>query len=461
MIRPVLLRACALGSALIAADAAFGQAPPPSHFCGGFGGSGTPVVKPIIESQLKFDRSNPGFDCQMWQAFIFLNWPALPGKRGVPNPNAKFGAPGTTVWETYKTLEQTFLPNGDDPGPWDPGSVLSAAVPRSFGAHVAAGSLRALSRRSKISREVIADLGRGDVDPDILRDITQAFGGVLYDQNKLPVYYEIAMNEDQYNYIWKNHLYNADKQLSFAQGNTIMLPGGVTTYGKVGAIELKAAWKILSPAEIRSGKFHTAQAIVIGTWAPIRPVTVGLVGLHIFQMLEATNQGVWATFAQVDNAPFQNDIRKGPYNFNDPSCLSCSINDESTDPTQVVQMFADDPSADNVNKNMKILIQQANPASVWQYYKLIDVQWPENPIDLSTLPVPALQPLPLDTPNTQTLMNPVLETFMQYQGTSCTGCHTIARVSSHQSNATNRTPPPQNASSYSFMFGYARAQKPR
>ncbi len=28
----------------------------------------------------------------MWQAFIYLNWPAQAGQRGVPNPNGRFGA---------------------------------------------------------------------------------------------------------------------------------------------------------------------------------------------------------------------------------------------------------------------------------------------------------------------------------------------------------------------------------
>ena len=34
---------------------------------------------------------------------------------------ARNGAPGPTVWESYKTVEQIFLPGAADPGPWNAG----------------------------------------------------------------------------------------------------------------------------------------------------------------------------------------------------------------------------------------------------------------------------------------------------------------------------------------------------
>jgi hypothetical protein len=246
--RSVLFGAGAFGSALLAAGAAFGQAAP-SDFCGATGA--VPKVHPVIAAEV-FNRGDSNFDCHMWQVFIYLNWPAKPGMRGEPDPSAKFGAPGTTVWETYRTVEQTFLAGGKDPGPWNQPGLVGAAVPQSFRARVADGFLRALSRESKISRQVIANIGRGKVDQIFLNSILQAAGGVLYDQNRRPVYCEIAMNEDQYNYIQQDGLYNADTQVSFTQKEAIALPTGVTTYGKVGAIELKAAWKIVGPNDDRS-----------------------------------------------------------------------------------------------------------------------------------------------------------------------------------------------------------------
>lgn len=459
-----LRHTAALGAFALAfsASSALAQPAAPQHFCGGFGGSGTPVIQPVIYPQLQFDRSNPGFDCQAWQVFIYLNWPAATGQRGAPNPQARFGTPGTTVWETYRTLEQTFLPNAADPGPWNQAATLTAAVPQGLTATAGAGQLRVLGRTSKISRIAIANVARAGVSPAILKSIAQAGGGILWDQQLVPVYYEIAMNADLYNYIQQNGLYNADTQLTFATKTTIALPGGATQYGPTGAIEMKAAWKVLTPAEISSGRFHTAQAVIVGTSAVApTPVTVGLVGMHIFQMLGASNQGIWATFAQIDNAPVQGTPGGGPYTFNNPNCqpAQCPPNQESETPvaTQVVQVFPDDAAAVNVNANMQAMIKSYNATAPWQYYKLVNVQWPLNPVALSSLPVPAMINLPMGNPNTATLMNAVLETFLQQSGTSCLICHQSATISPNQSVPANSAP--QNASSYSFMFGYAQSPK--
>ena len=373
------------------------------------------MIEPGIRANLGYTPTDNGFDCHAWQIFIGLNWPALPGQRGMPNGNAKLGAPGTTVWETYKTLEQTFLPGAIDPGPWsNPPALLIGAVPGEFTAQVASGAIRALIRTNKIAPQSIAQIARSNIDPAILQSITQAGGGTLFDQQKGPVYYEIAMNADQYNYIQKNGLYNAVTQLTFATSQTIALPGGPTQYGNESAIELKAAWKVLTQAEINSGKFHTAQALLLGTSAIAqKPVTVGLVGLHIFQMVGASAQGMWATFAHDDNAP---SLGLNPqataaavgktYTFFNAACPSpCPINDWSTNPTQVVQMFAD--QADSVNSKMKAMLATYG-AGPWVNYKLINVQWPQNPVLLSSLkvPPPVVAPLPSGNLNTQTLTNP-------------------------------------------------------
>lgn len=81
--------------------------------------SSMPTVTPVTKAN-GTDFTDRGFECMMWQNFVYLNWPVLKDHRGVPDTNAKFGAEGaTTVWESYKTDEHTFRPNGADPGPWD------------------------------------------------------------------------------------------------------------------------------------------------------------------------------------------------------------------------------------------------------------------------------------------------------------------------------------------------------
>ena len=68
------------------------------------------------------------------------------------------------------------------------------------------------------------------------------------------------------------------------------------------------------------------------------------------------------------------------------------LNNKNTKPTQVVQQFPDDQLADKVNKEAQGIIVQYNqqnsvPKSPWQYYKLINVQWSPQPVNLKT-PVP-------------------------------------------------------------------------
>jgi hypothetical protein len=436
------IAACAL---LFAASATTASAQ--IGICGGVGTS-TPVIKPIIYPSLQFDRSNPGFDCQMWQAFIYLNWPALAGQRGVPNPTAKFGATGTTVWETYKTVEQTFLPNAANPGPWSQPLLLSV-LGKGLAQQVASGAVRNLTRESKVSRKVMSNLirARGTLSATILDSIDQASGGVLYDLNGKPVYYEVSLNEDQYNYTVQNGLYNANTQATFAATNVIALPGGPTTYGKVGAIETKAAWKVLTSAEISSGRFHTMKALVPGV---SQPITVGLVGFHIFQTFAGVSQGAWATFYQVDNAPLRGRVEKPRYNFYKAPCWppTCQVvipyNVANANPGQVVQIDPDDSAAINVNKYMQGQIKAYSATSPWQYYALHNMQWPLNPIDISKLPAPVKGNLPDGNPNTQTMVNAVLETFVQTPGMGCLFCHVGAPTANGA-----------YASSYSFTFSNA------
>lgn len=443
----------ALGALAIAATPTLAQPLPPFAGCGGINPT-KPTITPTF-STTGSDFTNLGFECMMWQNFIYVNWPALPGQRGVPNTKAKFGAPGATVWETYKTIDQVFLPGAADPGKWDGSDGLPTTLAKGLSAQIASGRLRHLTMESKVSRPVLANIARHTaIDPAILNNITQAAGGTLYDLNGKAVYYEVAMNRDEYEYIWQNKFYNAKKQIEYGKTGDIVLPSGPTKYGQQGSLEVKAAWKILSPAEIKSGRFHTVQAI-IGTSASA-PVTVGLVGFHMY--LPNIGQGTWATFAQIDNAPILKDIdkSKGPFNFYKPPCWPpiCQIvvpyNVENANPGQVVQIQPDDPSAYHLNLYMRALIAQYDPKTPWQYYKIVNIQWSTTTIDISKITPPSNAPLPYGTPPNDTVVNAVLETFVQTTGTSCLGCHMGATVASSGKEA------PNYSTAYSFVFSAAQ-----
>jgi hypothetical protein len=430
------------GFAMALTGAAQAQQPPTFH-CGELGDNHLPQVAPIFRSST--DLSDNNFDCLAWQDFIYFMWPATYGQRGVPNKNAKFGGGGPTVWETFKTADAVFLPNGQNPGPWNQQTLL-ATLRGPLAQQVAAGAVRHLTMSSKVSRGVLANIlqSSGSMPPDILDEIAQAGGGTLFDLNGYPVYYEVSMNEAQFNYIVQNGLYDANKQLAFAQNNVIILPGSTET--AQAAVEIKAAWKVLTPAETRSGHFHMVQALLDGAQ---QPVTVGLVGFHFF--LSNGGQGAWATFAQVDNAPVQQPATSGTFNLFNPKCTvfvsgrsqPCPFNIKDADPGQVVQVNPDDPMAAQLNAYMKYLLQGYSP---WQYYKLVNVQWAAVPQPLAKQVAPAPTPLPDGSPNTPTLVNAVLETFLQKPNVSCVGCHQYATVAAVGNQK------PNIAASYSFMF---------
>jgi hypothetical protein len=414
----------------------------PSFPCGGVNPVGV-QLKPIPKLS-NGEFTNPGADCAMWQTFIYLNWPAKSGQRGIPDTSALFGAPGTTVWESFLTEEQVFLPNGAQPQPWN-NSTVNAAHPKEIASDVAAGSVRMLTRTAKISPTVakLQATLKARKSPGIpLDEVMQADGNILYDQQKNPVYYDVAMNKTQYDYITQNSLYNATTQATFAKTKNIVLPSG--------SIEVKAAWKVLTTAEASSGRFHLAKGYIPGTSGG-KAVTIGLVGFHIFASGDKENAGLWSTFYQVDNAPLMGATGKQAYSFNNPTSQT-PVNTKGTNPTQVVQVFPDDSSAAKINAQAQKIITQGFAKSPWQYYAMVDTQWSKTVLNLST-PIPLPAPLSAGKPgdiSTNTLINPVLETFMQTKGNSCMGCHAFATTAQKGS---------KTATGFSFMFGNAQAPK--
>ena len=432
-------------SAASAQDAGGGQ-PPPSIRCD----QGSPQIKPLFLAATDSFENN--VDCLAWQDFIYLMWPADAAQRGVPDPTRTLGASGPTVWETYRTIDTVFLPGGRDPGPWQQPLTV-----------------RQLTMTSKIAPAVLTNIARSAAasraafPPAILNAIKQAGGGTLYDLNGQPVYYEVAIDEPEYDYIRKNGLYDSYKQAAFALTNVIALPSGQdgVLQRATGAVEIKAAWKVLSGND-NADRFRTVQAQVGDSKAP---VTVGLVGFHMFVLggVRGSSQGAWATFAQVDNAPLKGGPIKPPYNFFNPNCKEpgkpspCPVNVKDANPGQVMQITADASQADKLNLYMQFILNQSDPKSPWQYYKLIDVQWPKHPINISKSKPPLSTPLPDGTPNVplrgKDMLNPVIETFVQLPkappGVGCLTCHRYASTSAMGPHL------PPRATSYSFIFEHA------
>ena len=349
----------------------------------------------------------PTLDTLSWEVFIALNWPASPTENGVPDtstvvggqevtnyyPNGLRASP--TVWETFKDSNDIFLPNAKPPSPF------SAKTQH------------------------------------VLFDDTESFTkSPLNDQHGRHVYYEVRMNEVEFNYIVANKLYNSASQ---KPPFVVNFPVGNSTTREVGSVHVKAAWKILNldgPGQKDDKtRFYTAQALIYTPGSKSAFLaTVGLVGLHIAHKTMSRPEWIWSTFEQVDNAadmpqagqpiPPPPDPPK-QYSFTNWNCpiAQCpppnqQVAQGSNQPVQVLRVT---PIADT--KTLNAQFQQAlrawNPKNVWQYYQLVSTQWPTTPSNTKAF----------GEPRPPFLANSVIETFFQGPSTSqgpphsCLDCH--------------------------------------
>src|ERR1700731_323180 len=235
---------------------------------------------------------NGNFDFLSWETFVALNWPAVPKTCSPDLTKTIVSGQGPVVWETYLTDSDVFVA-----GPKKKPAGWCGGPPGMTGLTAQA---QKLSKKTGVTRffRLLSKF-----DPKLTEDVhgIQEVGGVLTDKNGRFVRYETRMNEDEYTYILKDDLWNKKGQA----GKTIAFPEGQTNYGPVGAIEVKAAWKVLGAGD-DPAKFYTIWAIVFndanGAPSPgTNPVKLGLVGLHILHKAKGQANWVWSTFEQNDN----------------------------------------------------------------------------------------------------------------------------------------------------------------
>jgi len=300
-----------------------------------------------------------------WKLFVAMNWPEMPGQRGMPDESKRIGDPGITVWRSFKTSEEVFRSDGGDPGPWNVGE---------------SGSPVRLDQEAKATRRELE-----------LSEIKQVIGGPLTDQHGNLTYYEKAANVISYDFIREKKLYNIEGQ---SRNGALVFP--------YGAIEVKAAWRIMTDDDDQT-RYYTMPAVVRTNGAD-QEVTVGLVGLHIITKTPNAPEWIWSTFEQVDNVP-RAASEKGAVAWSYYKPGSTTPPNKETKPgtpTQVERLKRDLPDAVNARW------EGALRGTVWQYYQLIGVQYP------------------LRNPQPNMLANVVMETYIQSQS-SCIDCHSTAR----------------------------------
>jgi len=345
------------------------------------------------------------FDEMSWTSFNALNWPAAAGARGIPDrdnlvggrpPSAEGGGGmpnGPTVWETYKNTNDVFLNPPVAPPPWS----TPDRVPSFCTVKVAPGT-------------------------KVMTIHNEAFSVELNDQKGKNVWYEVRINQREFDFIVQNQYYDSRKQPP-----VITFPVGSNQTAEVGPVHVKAAWKELTPAEAASGRFYVNSALLVDPKLnpPCRFVqSMGLVGLHIVHKTASRPEWVWSTFEQIDNAPDVGATPRQAYSFYNPVCANCKVNQPPatpTTPTQVERVTPVDSAAKGKNDAYQAYFASASTSkvkNVWQYYQLVNAQWPAEPQSVATYghPVPTF------------LANTVLETYFQPPVKadpphSCMDCH--------------------------------------
>ncbi len=417
-------------SSNIPGDAQFGQLPPNAT------------------NEEKLLAIQGDFDIYSWNTFIALNWPPLPNGNGDPQKTIGQYGDNDTVWEHYRNVEDIFLPGGAKPTYNGPVSVPTQC-----------------KASYKPGMKIISQVGK---TPTVLTAFSQPFNtGPLIDQNGNYTRYEILVNKPMFDYILQNTLYSKAGQKVFS--GAVKFPCGVLG-GPEGAIMVKAAWKVISPAD--KNRFHTQTVLVYSPASqnPKYPAScskklMGLVGLHIGHKTNSASQWLWSTFEHVDNAPTEADVSSGKlkakYNYYDPKCSAAKCPPNQVPPrpwnptkvsafhSQVVRMnmfkgneFAFTSAAARNADALKLLLG-VSASSVWQNYELISTMWPTNTGQCQASPGD-----PLGTPAPNFLANTTLETYIQGMvpnvSSNCIECH---------NNATMTTPVPSD-----FTYVLQRAQ---
>ncbi len=368
----------------------------------------------------------PAFGTLAWQTFKMLVWPALANQRGVPNMAEPItDMAGPRVFESYKADWETLQPGYAKPSPGDSHAVAHNPCAN----HVSLGP----------QDIVLAAFAKFDN----LQEVGDSrFGNLLVAQNNTYVRYEIAYSPSEFDLILRNGLYNP------ANLPPATLPAGQSipkaTNAPDGAITVKSAWIEMTPAPANASHFYTRMAWLQDPQTQTcRQARVGLVGLHIVRKTPSRPQWVWASFEQTDNVPDPDqpaDSKGYTFNNGDPNQPMQPLPANSPYrqppvgqlPPYNVQRLS--PIAGDIltlNKAWRAAL--AATGSVWQYYKLVLVEWPnlmDNPTQdgITSGPSPPcmLQP-------DANLANTVMETFLQgvkycnTPVTTCMGCHNGAR----------------------------------
>ena len=402
------------------------------------------TLKTTLENAGLFPRVQREFDLNAWQMFLAVNWPTNnQGRPALRITDTGFGAPRWTLWHNSSSIFRStarrrsrLAANRRPPASLASSRDLSKPVSKGL-TPFSLSAAEAANTRATRFLGVISAVGELNV-ANIGDDIQQAFTGPLIDQYGNFVYYEIMIDPNEVKYLCSTKLYNINGQVEFAKaGGKVDMPIGHPDQDSSGSFELKLAWRIMKPCDPAKPKdpcddmsrFFVEDAFIkdLGPdGAELqRKVKVGLVGMHIAHKSETSPQWIWATFEQVDNLDVDQVAHpKLQASFNNAGCQICTTdvepqqNAQKVYPRIPVQVSRTIPiPADKVALNAQAAAALARIGSVWQYYQLIDTQWPTQPkvppADPNGGLPEAVTNKPGGNPTPVNLTNVTMETYFQ------------------------------------------------
>lgn len=356
-----------------------------------------------------------------WQEFIALNWvasdPAVSGLRGRPNTNVGFldiapdnGSFPLVVWQTYRHKNELFPLDGTTDPVFDshmPTYAYQTNPRMGTGPNGQIPSFSLFNNLDETSEIGVANMyaHSTSVPPE-----AQPASGIR-------VAYEAKVNRAVFQYLVDNGFTssaNGYAALTNAQANTgpafntdpnktsfpnvgictpppgvsvrsiIMLPcGDIAVPGDLGegAIEIKAAWRALTPEEMSSGRFFTRNVLFYTGQPPnqlFNNAVWGLVALHIIHKTKSFPAFVFASWEQVDNYGDDTPDNPNPQNLAFDNTGEASVLPDIA----VRRAHAINSPIPPVNDAVHAAFTDpttGNPDTVWQYYKLIGVQ--ATPVD--------------------------------------------------------------------------------
>ncbi len=439
-------------------------------------------VDPALQEKLKKEgdiyQLNEAFNEHSWKSLVAIFWPM--DKDG--KPKEKFNDEGKSTWLTWKEAFQVYRADGGIPAPW--GSKRTGG-----GLGLPEAIFNEEDTRLVLSSFTPTHINRSK---NIADETDQAFAGELFDQNGNVVVYEVLMNRPEFDYVVSNRLYNINGQIEFTKKDSLAnFPAGDYQKKKDGAIEIKFAWKILEKGDDKDRYYKSRGYIINPKTKKLERKDLGMIGFHISQKTPTGKQWVWSTFEQIDNLD-QNVIMKDGKktiihpSLTNPECETCPVNVDVTNggttyafntnvhsnfwtisgdktnryfaennvmKTQAKRMIDIPVRVQEINKRMQAYFRSQK--SVWQYYQLIDTQYPldQNAApgshQESTYHLPqSVANKPGGNPNLTFLTNISMETFFQggnqsasnfmeanpksditvFGTESCMGCHSSAGI---------------------------------